>query len=87
MYNPFTFTLPELKEINGVVTDWNKIAAKELEKDPHAAAVNVEDLFSQKAAADGFQRMMIFIRTQKGMHSSPIDCTASLKTRVTSRIG
>ncbi len=34
MYNPFTFTLPELKEINGVVTDWNKIAAKELEKIP-----------------------------------------------------
>ncbi len=59
--------LPELKEINGVVTDWNKIAAKELEKDPHAGAVNVEDLFSQKKRRrDGFQRMMIFIRTQKG---------------------
>ncbi len=65
MYNPFTFTSPELKEINGVVTDWNKIAAKELEKIPTPVAVNVEDLFSQKAATDGFQRMMIFIRTQR----------------------
>ncbi|WP_280146156.1 SGNH/GDSL hydrolase family protein [Bacillus amyloliquefaciens] len=51
MYNPFTFTLPELKEINGVVTDWNQIAAKEMKKDPHAAAVNVEDLFSQKSGS------------------------------------
>lgn len=49
MYNPFTFTLPELKEINGVVTDWNQIAEKELKKDPHAATANVEDLFSKKS--------------------------------------
>lgn len=28
MYNPFTFTLSELNEINGVVTDWNHIAEK-----------------------------------------------------------
>lgn len=32
MYNPFTFTLSELNEINGVVTDWNHIAEKELKK-------------------------------------------------------
>lgn len=28
MYNPFAFTLSELNEIDGVVTDWNKIAKK-----------------------------------------------------------
>ncbi|MEC1614610.1 SGNH/GDSL hydrolase family protein [Bacillus mojavensis] len=49
MYNPFTFTLSELQEINGVVTDWNNIAKKELKKDKHAKIINIEDLFNQKS--------------------------------------
>ncbi|ARW07172.1 SGNH/GDSL hydrolase family protein [Bacillus atrophaeus] len=49
MYNPFAFTLSELNEIDGVVTDWNKIAKKELKADKNAAMTNVEDLFAKKS--------------------------------------
>ncbi|MCY8598719.1 SGNH/GDSL hydrolase family protein, partial [Bacillus vallismortis] len=49
MYNPFTFTLSELNEINGVVTDWNQIAEKELKKDKFAKIIYIEDLFNQKS--------------------------------------
>lgn len=49
MYNPFTFTLSELNEINGVVSDWNHIAEKELEKDKHAKIIHIDDLFNEKS--------------------------------------
>ncbi|MCI4139393.1 hypothetical protein MMJ09_20665, partial [Bacillus vallismortis] len=42
MYNPFTFTLSELNEINGVVTDWNEISEKELKKDKFAKIIYIE---------------------------------------------
>lgn len=42
MYNPFTFTLSELNEINGVVTDWNHIAEKQLKK------INMQKSFISK---------------------------------------
>ncbi len=45
MYNPFTFTLSELNEINGVVTDWNHIAEKELKK------INMQKSFKLKTCS------------------------------------
>ncbi|KIL17257.1 hypothetical protein C2W58_02935 [Bacillus pumilus] len=47
MYNPFKFSLTELKDIDEVVKDWNAAAKKELKKDGNADMINVADLFEE----------------------------------------
>ena len=46
MYNPFKFSLSELRDIDEVVQDWNA-AAKRNSKDGNADMVNVADLFEE----------------------------------------
>lgn len=87
MYNPFTFTLSELNEINGVVTDWNHIAEKELKKDKHAKIVHIEDLFNQKVTAAEFLRKMIFILMVRVILLSQSASIKPLKRRITERVG
>ncbi|MFS0656723.1 SGNH/GDSL hydrolase family protein [Bacillus sp. 179-C3.3 HS] len=48
MYNPFKFSLSELKDIDQVVEDWNEVAKKELKKDGNAHMINVTDLFEEE---------------------------------------
>lgn len=47
MYNPFKFSLTELRDIDEVVKDWNAVAKKELKKDGNADMINVADLFEE----------------------------------------
>lgn len=61
MYNPFTFTLSELNEINGVVTDWNHIAEKELKKINMQKSSISKICLIKKVTAAEFLRKMIFI--------------------------
>lgn len=49
MYNLFMFMLFELNEINGVVSDWNYIVEKELEKDKYVKIIYIDDLFNEKS--------------------------------------
>jgi lysophospholipase L1-like esterase len=47
LYNPFKFTLSEIKEFDDIVEDWNSAAEKALSKDPNVKVVQVDDLFAE----------------------------------------
>ncbi|MGE6629701.1 SGNH/GDSL hydrolase family protein [Bacillus sp. NPDC077027] len=49
MYNPFKFSLSELKDIDEVVKEWNAVAKTELEKDGNAELIEVADLFEEES--------------------------------------
>ncbi|MFT0800563.1 SGNH/GDSL hydrolase family protein [Bacillus swezeyi] len=59
MYNPFKFTLSELREVDQVVEEWNQGAEKKLKKVPDAKMVDIADIFEEysdkkKIAEDEF---------------------------------
>ncbi|ALC81339.1 MULTISPECIES: SGNH/GDSL hydrolase family protein [Bacillus] len=47
LYNPFKFTLSEIKEFDEIIEDWNAAAAEEVSKDPNVKHVRIEDLFAE----------------------------------------
>ncbi|MCY8403777.1 SGNH/GDSL hydrolase family protein [Bacillus sonorensis] len=59
MYNPFTFTLSELREVDQVVGEWNQGAERQLKKIPNAKMADIADIFEEysdekKMADDDF---------------------------------
>lgn len=47
LYNPFKFTLSEIKEFDNIIDDWNSAATEEFSADPNSVLVRVEDLFAE----------------------------------------
>ncbi|WP_046129601.1 SGNH/GDSL hydrolase family protein [Bacillus sp. TH008] len=47
MYNPFTFTLSELREVGQVVGEWNEGAKGELKNIPNAKMADIADIFEE----------------------------------------
>ncbi|MFN2745688.1 MULTISPECIES: SGNH/GDSL hydrolase family protein [Bacillus] len=47
MYNPFKFTLSELKEVDQVVGEWNLGAEKKLKKVENAKMADIADIFEE----------------------------------------
>ncbi len=59
MYNPFKFTLSELREVDQVVDEWNEGAEKRLKKVSNTKMADIADIFEEysdekKIAEDEF---------------------------------